>query len=58
MLVFFTIGMFLVAIILVSIVVFHQRRTIKYSRQIRELSEAKIKELQKELDDDFKRIIG
>jgi len=50
--------MFLVAIILVSIVVFHQRRTIKYSRQIRELSEAKIKELQKELDDDFKRIIG
>ena len=40
-LIFGTIGMFVMAITLVSVVVFHQRRVIKFNKQLQKLEEEK-----------------
>ena len=40
-LIFGTIGMFVMAITLVSVVVFHQRRVIKFNKQLQKMEEEK-----------------
>ena len=45
-----TIGMFVMAIVFTSVVVFHQRKVIKYERQLQKLDKAEINKLKKELE--------